>query len=136
MANDCYYKMIVRGKKNACYAFMNSQHHYYYAQSIDYEKGTDEDYEIGFSGSCKWSVDQYTDDYDGETPVEIPEDPEKAKEEAEENAGYNIKSRSAMYNVEVMCSSQDEFECDEILYEHYKNGKPYDSEVPEFLKFS
>lgn len=133
MANDCYYKMIVKGKKNACYAFMGGQHRYY--QDIEREEGTNEDYEIMFSGSCKWTVDQYTEDYTGKTPVEIPDDPEKAEEEAGNNAGYNIRSRSAMYNVEVMCNSHDEFESD-CQYEHYKNGRPVASDVPEELRFS
>lgn len=110
MANVCQYKMIVKGKKNACYAFYAGQNHFW--QDVEDKDGTYENYELYFSGECKWSVDQYC-----------------AAEET-------VQGRSRAYSVEVMCNSRDvDDDPKTAFYKHYKNGVPVTSEVPEELVF-
>lgn len=104
MANRCMYKMVVRGKKNACYAFYAGQLHY--VQDINYEGGSDENYKIRFSGECKWTVDSYCVRYDGE-PVELPEDCDEAMKYAKEVGNINVEGRAKMYSVSVIYNSTD-----------------------------
>ena len=58
MANICVYKAIVKGKKDACYAFYWSMS-VLDGISIKEKGGSDDDYMIRFEGDCKWTVDQY-----------------------------------------------------------------------------
>lgn len=107
MANKCRYKMIVKGERDACYAFYSGQ--YCYSQGIDYENGSDEEYELVFSGECKWSVDY---------------------------GCRSIQKRSEMYDIEVMCNSCDiDGDSETASYVHYSNGLPVASEIPEELQF-
>lgn len=137
MANSCSFRVIVKGRKNACYAFMGGQNCDY--ANVTFEEGTDENFELHFSGTCAWCVDMYCDEYSGKCPVKLPKDCEDAFEkffEMEEK--YTVKSRSAMFDVEVMCNSMCR-ECGDeepAYYEHYKSGKPdiYDDEIPEELE--
>ena len=123
MANYCDYKVIVKGKKNACYAFFGSMSCCDSKWVID-ESGTDDDYTLLFEGNCKWAVDAYCTPWDGPFPVELPKDYQEAYNEAEENYWYNtVRERSKMFNVEVLCNSadvEDYFE-DAEIYEHYKS---------------
>ena len=81
MANFCEFKFEIRGKKNACYAFLGSTSCDDY--SIDHESGTEDNYVIQYSGSCKYSPDAYCKDWEGETPVVIPENAKEAYEKAD-----------------------------------------------------
>ncbi len=47
MANVCEYSMIVKGKKNCCYAFMAGQNWLDY-KDVDYESGSFDDYTLNF----------------------------------------------------------------------------------------
>ncbi len=58
MANICEYKVIVKGRKNACYAFYGSMSCMDYKEIVS-EKGTEDKYEMFFIGNCKWGVDAY-----------------------------------------------------------------------------
>ena len=49
MANICSYKVLVKGRKNGCYAFYGSMQTLDGKSIID-ETGTDEDYELRFEG--------------------------------------------------------------------------------------
>ncbi len=136
MANVCEFHMIVKGKKNACYAFYEGQNNY--EKWIEEEDGTDEEYTMQFFGTCKWSVDQYCGDYSGECPVELPDDLDEAIEFVQEMEvwDYNVESRSRMFSVEVMCNSRDaEGDPEHAYYQHYKNGKPVKSRIPSELEF-
>lgn len=143
MANVCEYHVRVKGKKNACYAFYGSMSVYDY-KDIQEEHGTDDEYEMTFTGTCKWSVDSYCTPFDGEKPVELPDDFNEAYEKAENDYWYNtVQERSEMFQVEVWCNSADieDYDPDEgpyQIYEHYLNGDACGDEydVPEDLKIS
>ena len=125
MANSCKYKGEVRGKKNACYAFYGSMSVLDY-NDIFSEEGTDEDYKLRFEGTCKWSVDSYCNPFKGEIPVELPKDYEEAYNEAYEKYWYyTVQERSAMFQVEVFCCSNDidDFNPKWEVKEHYINGE-------------
>ena len=134
MANICKYKGIVKGRKNACYAYFGSMSCLDDKWIIE-EEGTDEQFTMRFEGDCKWSVDAYCEPWDGECPVQLPEDAEEAREEAEDKYWYkNLRDRSRMFGVEIMCCHADvDFPVQEY-YEHYINGEDAGGERPEELK--
>ncbi len=143
MANCCEYKVKVKGKKNACYAFYGSMSWMDY-KGIDRESGNENDYEMVFSGDTKWSVDSYCDNYEGEVPVKIPDDAEAAYQEAESKyMYYTVEDRARMFDVDVWCNSRDVDNYDEDedgnpiydeIFECY--GDACDWEVPEEIEFA
>lgn len=131
MANICEYRVIVKGKKNACYAFLGSMSALD-EKEIDDESGTDQDFTLRFHGTCKWSVDSYCKPWEGGFPVELPEDYEEAWEEAENKYWYNtVRERSRMFEVEVWCNSADVDLPIGDFFEHYKNGVDLGGDCPE-----
>jgi len=134
MANICEYKVIVKGKKNACYAFYGSMSSLNNKLIIE-EEGTDEEYLMKFQGDCKWSVDAYCEPWDGEFPVLLPEDFSDACSKAEDDYWYKtVRDRSKMFEVEVWCNSADvDFPVQEY-FEHYINGENAGGICPEELK--
>ena len=135
MANYCEYNVIVKGRKNACYAFFGSMSCLDSKEIFD-ESGTDDDYTVKFNGNCKWSVDSYCTPWNGEFPVSLPEDADEAYEAGEELYWYNtVQERSKMFGVEVWCNSADvedytvhPFE----LFEHYLCGDDMGSDYSGF----
>jgi len=137
MANSCEYHVIVKGKRNNCYAFYGSMSALDYKE-IDWEEGTDNNYEMKFSGNCKWSVDSYcSDKYEGPFPAFIPEDYLEAEDYAEDHYWYNtVELRSKMFDVEVKCNSADiEYDPENIenYYEHWKSGEKLGGKCPDEL---
>lgn len=134
MANICKYKVIVKGKKNACYAFYGSMSSLDNKDIVD-EEGTNENYTLRFEGDCKWSVDSYCEPWDGEYPVELPEDAEDALYEAEDKYWYKtVRDRSRMFAVEVLCCSADVDYPVQEYFEHYICGNDAGGECPDELK--
>lgn len=119
------YRVIVKGKRNACKAFAYSTP----AEEVRIvsEGGTDDDYKLCFEGSCEWDVYDGCEEWDGDVPVYLPEDADEAIEYAANNYyGYTVCSRSGMFGVEVLCNS---YEGDPYATcEHYLNGNDYDDE--------
>ena len=70
MSNMCKYKVRVKGKKNACYAFLGSMSYRDYRE-IDKEEGKESDYTLWFSGDCKEDVNDSCQPWDGEMPEEL-----------------------------------------------------------------
>ena len=140
MANICKYKVIVKGRKNACYAFYGSMPAYNYNNIIE-ESGTDENYTLRFSGDCKWSVEQYSKAWEGSFPVVLPDNPDEAMKEAQEKyCNIFVQDRSQMFNVEVLCNSAgiedfDPAEGPEEIFEHYINGLDIYDDCPSELRF-
>ena len=140
MANICNYRFIVRGAKNACYAFLGSKLDY--DGEVREEGGTDEDYYLTYSGGCAWYVDARCDPYDGETPVDIPSDPQEAYDLASlKYTGITSQSRSAMFGVDVYCigdPADDVYRSEfKVASEsHYINGElaALDKKVTKYLK--
>lgn len=139
MANYCSYKVIVKGKRNACYAFFGSMSCLDYKEILE-DDGTDDCATIRFEGNCKWSVDAYCKPWTGSFPVVLPETPEEALEAADNLYWYHtVQERSRMFEVEVWCNSADiedydpDYGPDEI-FEHYINGVPVAAECPEQLR--
>jgi len=130
VANICEYKVIVKGKKNACYAFMGSMSNFGGKEEDEWvpSKKDPTTGKLIFHGDCKWSVDSYCTPFDGKKPVELPEDFREAEQAGEDLYWYNtVQERSEMFQVEVQCNSADiedydpEYGPDQI-YEHYKKG--------------
>lgn len=139
MANICSYKAIVKGKKNACYAFIGSMPSLEGIAIIS-EEESEEICTVQFEGDCKWAVDAYCDKpWAGSFPVTIPEAVDAALEDGELKYMYHtVKERSKMFEVEVWCNSADIEDYDEEvgpieIYEHYINGELVEGECPEEL---
>lgn len=49
-----------------------------------------------FSGTCKWTVDQYCITYNGSCPMDIPDDYEEAAKMMCGREYYTVQSRSRM----------------------------------------
>jgi 1,2-phenylacetyl-CoA epoxidase PaaB subunit len=139
MANYCEYKVIVKGKKNACYAFFGSMSCADDKQIVE-ESGTDDNYVARFEGCCNWAVDAYCTPWEGKFPVELPENAEDAYQEGEDKYWYNtVRERSKMFEVEVLCNSADVEDYDprygpDAYFEHYINGEDAGGECPEELE--
>ena len=124
MADLCEYKCIVKGKKNACYAFFGSQI-CADEKEIVKESGTDENYSLYFYGDCKWALNLSDIDWNPSSPVILPKNPQKAMAEME-SLDYGVPSRSKVFQVEVIgCWSPDE---DYTEYFHYINGEDMNDE--------
>lgn len=138
MANVCKYKGIVKGKKNACYAFFGSMPCLDNKEMIE-EYGTNDDYCINFEGDCKWSVDAYCSPWEGSFPVQIPEEPAEALEKGFDFWNYTVREKSKMFNVEVLCNSADAEDYDHHYgpteyFVHFMNGSSLDENCPEELR--
>lgn len=147
MANFCQFEFEVRGKKNACYAFLGSTSAEDY--SIVREEGTDDSYTIQYSGSCRFEPDAYCKEWEGDTPVQIPDEAKDAFEKAHEYTPYTMKSRSKMFGVEALCNycdmdaleegleyCEEEFDPSEGIadwYTHFINGEIIRDECPDYL---
>ena len=147
MANYCEFKFEIRGKKNACYAFLASTSAEDY--EIDLERGTENNYMIRYFGSCKFYPDAYCKDWEGDTPVAIPNDAKAAFEKAKKYTPYNLQSRSKMFGVEALCNYCDMDGLQEALeymdeevdlsegisdsFEHYLNGEKIEDACPDEL---
>ena len=132
MANICEYKVIVKGKKNACYAFYGSMSAF--DKWVVSEEGTDDNFILKFEGNCKWYVDCYCNPYSGNKPVILPEDSEEAYNLAEEKFWYHtVQERSEMFSVEVLCNSADVDDYLGDTFEHYISGKKIYDNCPKEL---
>jgi hypothetical protein len=130
MANICVYKAIVKGKKDACYAFYWSMS-VLDGISIKEKGGSDDDYMIRFEGDCKWTVDQYCKPWEGSFDIDIP----ATREEALKYQEITVQERSLLFKVEVLCNSADIEEANYELFEHYIAGERLHSGgCPEELK--
>ena len=138
MANVCRYKVIVKGKKNACYAFYGSM--FCFDQTILKEKEDNGIWTMSFDGSCGWAVDAYCEPWKGDFPVALPEDSDKAMSEAGDKYLHKtVQERSKMFEVEVWCNSADIDVYDphygpREIFEHYINGKKAGGHCPEELR--
>ena len=155
MADICDYRIKVKGPKNACYAFMGSTSRYDDVDIIN-EYGSEDNYILVFKGCCKWAIDMYCHDFEGEKPVVLPNDANEAYAQAENLYWYHtVKERSEMFEVEVWCNSgssetfesaiddlleSGELTLDDIkendeftpyMYEHYNCGNEIFDEMPE-----
>ena len=135
MANTCGYKVIVKGKKNACYAFFGSMP-YFDEKIINSESGTEEEYTLKFQGYCDWDVDSNCGPWNGGFPVILPENYLEAEQEAENKyEDIIVQERSKMFEVEVWCNSMDLDDPEFYTYEHYISGKPILDLCPDELEF-
>ena len=135
MPNTSEYRVIVKGRKNACYAFYGSMSNID-EKGIGVESGDEEDYTLKFQGYCEWDVDSDCGPWDGDFPVTLPEDYLEAEREAEDKyRGIIVQERSKLFEVEVWCNSMDIDDPEFYTYEHYNSGKPVLDLCPEELEF-
>lgn len=105
MSSRCNYVIIVKGKKNACYAFMGSQNAW--ERKILSKTGTEDDYTLRFAGSCNYYLDGGCEPWKENNLPVLPADYQQAYDKAEKYIAYDIQSRSKMFNVEVLKNELD-----------------------------
>ena len=129
MADYCDYIIHVRGTKKAAlmvFATMRCADD----KPISYEGGTDEEYIIHFSGSCKWEPDAYCDkEWNGEEiDLNVLDEGAIRNEDGiDDFMFYPLKDMSAMFHCEI-----EIYECypdNEVCsFTHYKDGDTLEEE--------
>ena len=140
MANICEYHVLVKGRKNACYALYGSMPLIMGSEkNIEYQGGTEKDYQIVFTGQCKWSVDYRTDMYDKLEIQTVPDEQNEAIAFGEDYFDVSLQGKSRIFQIEVWCNSVDLDEFYGICSYHFNNGKdesiPYE-DMPEQIAMS
>lgn len=134
MANLCEFKMIVKGKKNACFAFVAStvcSDEPYIAD----QHGTEDAYYVFLEGAWNWGPDMYEKNWTKSCPVALPDDCEEAaKLAADEYSDYTIKSRSRMFQVEVEYNYAVEDRPWYATHIHLRSGTRLDTYCPDELR--
>ena len=128
MANLCDYEIHVRGTKKAAlmvYAVMRCADE----KAITFEKGTEKDYTLHFSGCCKWEPDAYCDkEWNGEEIDlnSIEEESIRREESVEEFESYKLIDMSGMFHCEIEIYAC--YEEGETSFSHYKDGQLLDEQ--------
>ena len=130
MANICLYKILIKGSKPACYAFIDMMPSYNADKEILREEGTDEVYELVLRGDCKWSVSAYTNRMENPQPFT---DEEIAKIEDGDHWDKTLKDKSILLNCEIFCNSKDIDNSSWAIFEHYNKGTVIRDECPKEL---
>ena len=130
MANICMYKIKVKGKKQACYAFINMMPSYSYEKEILDESGTEDDYELILRGDCKWSVSSYTSAMENPQPFTQEE-----LDEIQDGDHWDktLKDKSVLLDCEIFCNSKDIDDSSWAIYEHYNRGETIRDTCPKEL---
>ena len=122
MANYCNYLIRAKGtKKAALMAFASTPK----SGDFDYiiaEFGTEEEYVVWYQGECKWSLDAYSQKYEG-TKIDLSEFSEEALRNGEGYDFWNLsmKDRSKLFGLDLFAHSwSGESMFDE--YERWENG--------------
>jgi hypothetical protein len=147
--NDACYRIQVRGKKNACYAFLGA------ISGVDttkviFQHGTNEDFIIVFAGWFTADSSRHLhESWEGDCPVKLPESNiESLMLGHDTYYMYSTQDLSAMFNVEVWCNSGrldkpaelyginfSPFHLPISIYHHFINGIESDDDCPETIKF-
>jgi hypothetical protein len=130
MGDTCVYKILVKGKKKNCYKLIDMIPNSYLI--IIKENGSDDNFELIFSGECTWSIDAYTNDNLRPKPYTDEE-----IEEIEEGFCWNIplKGKSIILNCEILCNSRDVDDGYSVEdFVHYNKGKKVKDKCPEELR--
>lgn len=140
MADICEYHVLVKGQKNACYALYGSMPMIMGSEkNIEYQGGTEKDYQIVFKGQCKWSVDYGSDMYDELEIQIIPDGQNEAISFGEDYLNVSLQGKSKIFQIEVWCNSVDLDKFHGICSYHFNNGKdesiPYE-DMPEQIAMS
>ena len=133
MANICIYKIKVKGRKLACEALMAMMPLFTADIDIFLEEGTEDDYTIGFSGDCKWSVDSYCSPLVSPGPWDDARIREAMNKPDASDWYYTIQDKSILLDCEIFCNSKDIDSSTWAYYEHYNRGKRIFDECPKEL---
>ena len=130
MANICLYKILIKGTKSACYAFIDMMPSYNADKEILREEGVDDAYELVLRGDCKWSVSSYTERMENPQPFT---DEEIAAIEDGDHWDKTLKDKSVLLNCEIFCNSKDIDDSSWAIFEHYNKGTVIRDECPKEL---
>ena len=118
------YKIMVKGLRNACYAFMGS------TKAIDepkiiYETVDDKETIIVFYVKNHFPIDMYCKNFTGDKPITFPNYKYVAFQESKSKYfHYTVQERSTMFNVEVWWNGGSTEVCDNAIA-----GALYDGDI-------
>jgi hypothetical protein len=124
------YKIMVKGRKRACYALVDMMPLYSWEKEFLREEGTNEDYTLVFLGACKWGIDYRT--VPMANPVPFTEDELNAVQDGD-HWGTTLKDKSVLLDCEIFCNSKDIDDGSWSIFEHYNRGKVVADECPQEL---
>ena len=130
MANICLYKIKVKGRKKACYAMVNMMPLYSWEKEYVSEDGTDDDFELIFSGACKWGTSAYTSPMTNPMPFT---DEELNAVQDGDHWDKTLRDKSILLDCEIFCNSKDIDDYCMAIFEHYNRGKTINDECPKEL---
>lgn len=128
MANICSYEVVVKGKRNACFAFLGSMPAGDFGSSYKIIKDDGTCCEMEISGGCAWDVDYYCNFVPGDDiTITIPEDDQEACNYGSGFENCTVQDCSKLFQVEVCLTTFVEGFCDEEqdagTFYHYINGE-------------
>jgi len=122
MANICNYEVHVKGSKSAALMVYHSMP-CMEEKDIIYESGSDNAYEIHFTGDCKWSVNYGVSDSWNKGVMNLSKyDEDEIIDLSDDYWEVSLRAKSEAFNCEILVhywSSESEFD----QFDHYKNGK-------------
>lgn len=133
MANFCEYHVIIRGKKNNCYAFAGALpllEAPVFEREVDYG----DYFEIWISASCKWTVRAYLNE-PNDLFVEVPEDPQEAYVYGVNNLnGVSYTALTKKLDLDVRFAECDIDDYYGVVQYHFNKGtEEYDWSDEPFL---
>ncbi|MBR2742362.1 MAG: hypothetical protein IKD89_02110 [Clostridia bacterium] len=123
MANVCEYEIHVKGTKKAAYVLYESTICYNDDKSILFESGSEDKYEMHFTGDCKWSVNYGVNDSWNGAPVDLGKvDDDDVTDIAMKLVNYSLRAKSEALNCEIQVrywSGESDFD----QFDRYINGR-------------
>lgn len=128
MANICIYKVMVKGRKRACYALVDMMPLYTSDKEMLIEEGTEEDFTLVFTGDCKWYPDAYTKAVENLAPFT-----EEELSNVKDGDYWNLPllQKSLALGCDIYCNSKDIDAGGKAYYEHYYRGLIINDECPK-----
>jgi len=137
MANYCWYQIRVKGKKKNAFMIYHTMP-VYDENDIIHQEGTEENYSLIFSGSCKWSLEAYCDNSITNLDINVDdfigENGELLKN-VTDYWYYSLKDKSKLYNCEIEAFAEyEDYDIngdygDRPTFEHYKNGEVIENQT-------
>ena len=137
MANICWYQVKAKGDKKNIMFLYHSMPVYNYIDLISSSDNT-----IIFSGDCKWSLDAYCENSNGDIKIDvnkyISDTDTKLIDYPTEYIYYTLEDKSKILNCDIEVFSEyedydvDNDEGDRPLYQHFSKGEVLEEENMSF----
>lgn len=127
MANLCFFKGIVKGKKKNCDKFLEV----FPCNEVKVTKeiGDDNNHQINFEGNCNYDICVYASNRDKVDKLTSEQIDSINNNSIDEFVKYRLEDLAVLFNLEIMLNSVDE-EFIEFIYFHFISDKKIEDEMP------